>query len=184
MLAALTPDPAGYKRRYGLAPAAVLVIVAVFYVARLIPPVPLSMQYAGIFRSVERVGGEFRLVYEKPAWYKFWVKDDRDFKARPGDTLYCFTRVFAPRRFTHQIYIHWLSKDPVSGKWIGHDRIPLNISGGRGAGFRGDALKENYEPGQWRVDIEIEDGRVLGDVRFQIENDTSTQPRELITRVM
>ncbi len=183
-LAGLTPEPGRYLRRYGFAPAAVLVVVAVFYVEKLIPPVPLSMQYAGIFQSVERAGGEFKLVYQKPPWYKFWVKDNRDFKARPGDTLYCFTRVFAPRRFTHQIFIRWLSKDPVSGKWVSHDRIPLSISGGRGEGFRGDAAKSNYEPGEWRVDIETEDGRALGGVRFRIENDASMEPRELVTRVM
>jgi hypothetical protein len=183
-LSRLTPDPARYVRRYSLAPMAVLIIVAVFYAAKLIPPVPLSMQYAGVFHSVERNGSVFTLEYEKPAWYKFWVKDDRDFKARPGDVVYFFTRVFAPRRFTSQIYIRWLSKDPATGTWVSHDRIPLGITGGRGEGFRGEAAKANYAPGEWRVDVESADGRALGGVNFQIENDASTGTRTLLSRAM
>ena len=48
-LAGLTTDKGRYLRRYGFAPAAVLVVVAVFYVEKLIPPVPLSMHICGNF---------------------------------------------------------------------------------------------------------------------------------------
>jgi hypothetical protein len=182
-LGRLTPDPRGYLRRFGFAPAVVLVLVALFYFFKLIPPVPLSMQYAGIFRAVEREGDRYKLTYQKPPWYKPWVRDNRHFKARPGDNIYCFTRVFAPRRFAHQIYIRWFSQN-ASGKWIARDRIPLVVSGGRGEGFRGLAMKSNYEPGNWRVDIETQDGRALGGVRFYVEPDDSTEQREYISRLM
>lgn len=183
-LAFLSLDRSTYLSHHGWAPGLVLIIVAIFYVGKLIPPVPLSMQYAGIFQSVEKEGTQYKLTYEKPAWYKFWVKDNRDFKARPGDVVHCFTRIFAPRRFTHQIYIRWFSKDVSSGKWIARDRIPLTVTGGRGEGFRGEVAKSNYEPGDWRIDIETADGRALGGLKFHIETDPSNEPRDMQVRWM
>jgi hypothetical protein len=84
-------------------------------------------------------------------------------------------RVFAPRRFSHQIYVHWQKRE-MSG-WTSRDRIPLEISGGRGEGFRGVTAKAQYEPGRWRVDIETEDGRVLGGETFTIREDDASSPR-------
>jgi len=183
-LAKLTPAPVQARWRYGWSPALVLVIVAVLYVEKLIPPVPLSMQYAGIYRNISREGDRFKLTYEKPPWYAFWRHDDREFKARPGDHIFCFTRVFAPRRFTHEIYLRWYKKDAGTGRWLPSDRIALDISGGRAQGFRGYGMKSNYEAGRWRVDIETEDGRALGGVTFNVEVDASTEERKLIDRWM
>ncbi len=177
-LAKLAPDRRRARWRYGWSPASIMIIVAALYAAKLIPPVPLSMQYAGIFQNVIKDGDKFRLVYEKPSWYTFWRKDNRHFHARPGDQIFCFTRVFAPRHFTHQIYVAWFKKNEVTGEWMSSDRIPLAIFGGREDGFRGYTVKSNYEPGVWRVDIETEDGRTLGGVKLEVTPDNSTEPRK------
>lgn len=183
-LARRMPEPKRAYWRMGWSPGVIMLLIAFLYTQKLIPPVPLSMQYAGIYQNVAREGDRFKLTYQKPPWYKFWRHDDRNFKARPGDRVYCFTRVFAPRRFTHQIYLRWYKKDETSGEWTPTDRIPLSISGGRDEGFRGYGMKSNYEPGRWRVDVETTDGRALGGAHFKIAADSSVDDREWKVRWM
>lgn len=155
------------------APGVVLALLVVFYSLRLIPPVPLSLQFAGVFHKVQRENAEFVLTYRKPPFYAFWRKDDRVFWARPEDTVYCFTRIFAPSRFTGQIYMRWLTQD-ASGTWVTSQRVPLEIHGGRGQGFRAFSAKSRYTPGRWRVDVETEDERVIGSTAFTLKADSTT----------
>ena len=167
-LARLYEDRKAARWRLGWAPAVVLSLVVFFYGMKWIPPVPLSLQYAGIFHSVERTDKGYRLTYRKPPWYLFWREDDRPYVAAADNAIYCFVRVFAPRHFTHRIYLHWRHR-LESGRWQNVDRIPLSVSGGRGEGFRGYAAKTNYEPGRWDVMVETEDGRALGGVEFTVK---------------
>lgn len=166
--------------RLGWSPVLVLILVAVFYFAKWIPPVPLSMQYAGIFRSVELQGDRYRLTYLKPPWTRFWQDSEHLFLAREGDRVYFFTRIFGPSRFEHRVFLRWELKDPRRNRWIRSDRIPLHVKGGRDQGYRGYAYKENYQPGVWRVEVETEDGRVLGGVVFRIEKDPSLEERVIL----
>jgi hypothetical protein len=183
-LARYEPNPKKAYWTLGWSPAVVLLLVVVFYVNRWIPPVPLSMQYAGIYHQVNKEGNRYQLKSIKWPWYQFWRSDDRPFLARPGDSIHCFVRVFAPSRFRNQIYLHW-GYQPVNAKrFITSDRIPLSIFGGRGEGFRGYSAKTNYQPGHWRVVIEIEDGRALGEVEFDVKSDPNTDERAWKTTLM
>jgi hypothetical protein len=176
-LADLHLEPEKARVRLGWSPVLVLILVAVFYFAKWIPPVPLSMQYAGIFRNVEPQAGHYRLTYLKPPWTRFWQESEHLFLAREGDRVYFFTRIFGPSRFEHRVFLRWELKDPRGNRWIRSDRIPLPVKGGREQGYRGYAYKENYQPGEWRVEVETEDGRVLGGVVFRIEKDPSLEER-------
>jgi hypothetical protein len=49
------------------------------------------------------------------------------------------------------------------------DSIPIRIVGGREQGFRGYGLKSNYQPGEWKVQVETTDGREIGRVYFDLE---------------
>jgi hypothetical protein len=183
-LAAMEPEP---KRAYwtlSWSPVVVLSLVVIFYVNKWIPPVPLSMQYAGIYHDIQRSGDGYLLRYPSWPWYQFWRSESRPFLARSGDTIYCFVRVFGPRRFRDQVYLHWQYSPEGSKKFHTSDRIPLAIYGGRGEGFRGYAVKTNYSSGRWRVDVETSDGRPLGNVVFEVREDTRQEEREWSARKM
>jgi hypothetical protein len=70
-----------------------LIMAATFLLLRLVnivPPVPLSLQSAGIYHSVTKDYPKYILKHEK-AWWKFWHRGDQSFTARPDDKLFFFT---------------------------------------------------------------------------------------------
>ena len=164
---ARVPDKFALARRQILVPlGSVLIGFLAFYLFRLIPPVPLSIPFIGIYHQVERTPQGFRLSHERPAW-RFWHNGDQWFLAQPGDRIYVYFRVFSPARFADDVQLRWLWKDPARG-WVVHDTIPIRIVGGREQGFRGYGVKSNYQPGDWKVQVETTDGREIGRVYFNL----------------
>jgi hypothetical protein len=176
----LAPGPDAVAERRGLfVPAAgVLVFIGALYVLRLIPPVPLSVQFQGIYHEVFRDARGFTLVYTDPPAWAPWRRDSRPFERRSGDRLHYFVRVFAPSGFRHRVVIRWDVFHPTSGTWMTTDRILLDVVGGRADGFRGATVKSNFMPGEWRVTAETEDGRALATLTFRVEEDTTTGERQ------
>lgn len=144
----------------------VLLIFIIFYVLGWIPPVPLSVKKQGIYHLVEKKDGQYFLSTEKDPW-KFWQSGDQNFKARPQDKIYFYAQIYSPARFSDQIFIQWLWKDPVKG-WQKTDRIQLHILGGRKEGFRGFTSKSNYQPGEWRVQVETAMGHEISRLNFEV----------------
>src|SRR5262245_20383959 len=134
-LARSTHDARGVMRRMAVPAFAVQGLLAAAYFEGVIPPVPLSVQYIGIYHEVvppgrevapaapadpqqaSLVGGRlagggaaaarsYQLRHLRP-WWKVWQHGDQDFAARPGDVIYCFARVFAPSGFRDAVYVHW-----------------------------------------------------------------------------
>lgn len=136
-----------------------------FYIFKLIPPIPLSAQHLGIYHNIEKDFPTYKLSHEKPRW-RFWETGDEVFRAMPGDKIYVFTRIFAPGGFEDKIILHFLIE--TSDGYKTSDKIPLNITGGRGEGFRGFAYKTNYTPGDWRVQVETKDGLEIARVNFEV----------------
>ena len=174
----LVPPDAGRlaERRRLFAPAAgVLVCIGVLYVLNLIPPVPLSVQFHGIYHDVRREGRGYTLVYEDtPGWWP-WRQDSRPFVRQDGDRLHYFARVFAPSGFRHRVMIRWEFFE--AGAWTTTDRIPLELVGGRAEGFRGAAVKANFTTGRWRVTAETDDGRAIATLDFRVEDDAGARER-------
>jgi hypothetical protein len=165
-----------------LAPAVgIQLLFTTLYFAGLIPPVPLSVRYMGIYHGVEKGDGEYQLTYTRPFW-KFWQHGDQTFLARPGDAIICFASIFSPTRFRDQLQIRWLFRDG-RGNWQSADAIPLPVSGGREEGYRTVTRKTNYQPGDWRVQIETSDGREVGRIHFKVEADPDTGERTQKTEV-
>jgi hypothetical protein len=144
----------------------VLGLFLIFYFLGWIPPVPLSIQNMGVYHLIEKKEGQYILHHENP-WYKFWNTGDQDFKAEPGDKIYFFAKIFSPGRFSDSVILHWFYKDPKRG-WQSADRIPMGITGGRKGGFRGFAIKQNYQEGEWRVSVETTDQREIGRLYFDV----------------
>jgi hypothetical protein len=137
------------------------------YYVRLIPPVPLSIPFIGVYHSVEKVPEGYKLSHERP-WWKFWHNGDQMFLAQTSDKIYVFFRIFSPSRFADQVLVRWYWHDNRAG-WTLQDSIPIKIMGGREEGFRGYGVKSNYQPGSWKVQIETLDEREIGRVYFDLE---------------
>lgn len=162
--------------------AGIHTVFALLYFAHAIPPVPLSVEYMGIFHGVKKESGEYQLSYTRPRW-KFWQHGDQTFFARPGDAVFCFAQIFSPSGFNDKLQVRWLFKDERRG-WIAQDAIPLPISGGREEGYRAFTKKENYQPGVWRIQVETLEGHEVGRIGFTIVTDDNAEERvvQTITR--
>jgi hypothetical protein len=161
----------------------ILAIFAILYFAHAIPPVPLSVRYMGVYHDVKKVDGSYELSYTRSTdFFSFWQHGDQQFSARAGDEIYCYARIFSPARFKDQLHVRWLFFDSKLG-WKTSDMIPLPVVGGREDGYRGFTKKTNYQPGQWRVQIETNDNREIGRINFNIETDETTDERVMETKV-
>jgi DUF2914 family protein len=149
------------------APAVALIVVLVlFYFLHWIPPVPLSMKFAGVYHKIEKIEGRYRLSFEEGAWYQFWKRSDDPF--RGAGPVHCFTAVFAPVALHTTIIHHWQYRPSGRSdrKFVTTDRIPMQIAGGRESGYRGYTVKGRLDPGEWRVDVETSEGRIIGRIGF------------------
>jgi len=82
-----------------------------------------------------------------------------------AEGLFAFTAINAPRGLKERIYHEWVH----NGRRV--DRIPLDISGGRKAGYRAWSHKLNFPAdaaGKWRVQVMTEAGQMIGMLRFEV----------------
>jgi hypothetical protein len=161
------PERYAAAREQMLMPFGLMLIVFLgAYLLRVIPPVPLSIPFIGVYHSVERTQDTYRLSHERPEW-AFWRNGDQKFRAQPGDRVYVFFRVFSPASFADEVSMRWFWR--AERGWALQDTIPIRIVGGRAEGFRGYGFKSRYPPGEWKVQIETTDGREIGRVYFDVE---------------
>jgi hypothetical protein len=110
---------------------------------RAVPAVPMSLVHVEI--------GTRRAGYD--------VVNPTDQLDKAPRTLVCATAIFAPVG-VHEGLLHvWRQDGEVM------DRIPLEIEGGREAGFRTYSIKHNFgdaPDGEWSCAVETETGQFLG----------------------
>ncbi len=169
------------RRQILLPLGCVLVAFLASYLLRVIPPVPLSIPFIGVYHGVERTEEGYRLAHER-TWWRFWHNGDQQFRAQPDDKVYVYFRVFSPGRFSDEVRMRWYWKPGEGRRWALQDTIPIKIVGGRKEGFRGYGVKANYQPGPWKVQVETTDGREIGRVYFELENFPAV-PRLLTTEL-
>jgi hypothetical protein len=177
-----THDPRWTFTRAVVPSLGVQVLLLVLYFAGVVPPVPLSLKYIGVYHEVEKVqtedGKQEILRYVSPG-FKPWEHGAQTFKARKGDKVYVWTRIFAPRKFRDGIKVRWAWEDPRLG-WQWTDAIPLTVRHSGDKGWWGSTYKQNWVPGDWKVRVETDDGRVIGAISLTIEQDEGTQLREFV----
>lgn len=149
----------------------ILITFGVLYYSNIIPPVPLAVRDIGIFYSVERVGGNYLVMYEKGKWYEFWNKflnkSDSIIYLKDTNTASCFSAVFAPTELNTPIFHVWDKFNEDSGIWEEKGRFNFPITGGRIAGYRGYSEK-TVTKGRWRCSVETERGALLGRVDVKV----------------
>jgi DUF2914 family protein len=175
-----TPERQSAVRNQMLVPFGLMLILFLgAYLLRVIPPVPLSVPFIGVYHSVERTPDGYRLSHERPAWI-FWRNGDQHFRAQPGDRVYVFFRVFSPASFADEVRMRWFHREAQG--WALQDTIPIKIVGGRAEGFRGYGFKSKYQPGAWKVQIETNDEREIGRVYFDLEP-VPASPRSFVVDI-
>jgi len=159
---------------------ALVVLCTVLYFLNWIPPIPLSLKFGGIYNQIKKHQDEYILTYEKGPWYSVW-KQSND-RVGIEDPVYCFSSVFAPVTLQTTIYHHWQWRPFDEREYFKTtDRIPIIITGGREKGYRLYTTKHRVQPGEWRVNVETEDGRILGRMTFFAQENFS--PRHVLTTI-
>lgn len=162
------PTASRWEPVLSVLPAIGLIVVMVgFYFLNWIPPVPLSMKFGGVYRQIAKADGAYSLTFEEGDWYQFWKRSDDPF--RGTGPVHCFTAVFAPVNLHTTVYHRWQYRPAAGRNFSTTDRIALAISGGREGGYRGYTIKQGVTPGDWRVDAETAEGRIIGRVSFRVE---------------
>ncbi len=154
-------------KRFGWPPLAIFTAMVLLYFLNWIPPVPLALKDSGIYRSVKRIENRYEVRYTKPEWWQVFKKDDSTFEYTAGDTVFCFAAVFAPTALDERIVHHWQARD-AKGDWVTTDRVGYAMRGGRDGGWRGFTRKLHAVPGDWRVEVKTERGRLLGRVPIEV----------------
>ncbi len=149
-----------------LAPALIVQFVFVgLYFFKVLPPVPISLKYMGIYHHIEKHEGQFLLNYERH-WLRFWQSGAQTFTKREGDKVYCFVSVFSPTQFKENLRLQWYQRSQKG--WLKVDSVSLPIVGGRDQGYRGFVYKANFDLGQWQVRVTTSDGREVGRISFNV----------------
>ena len=160
--------------------AAIYVTMNVFYFLNLIPPIPLSLQDAGVHHAISRnAEGNYAVQTEDPGLFHFF-RFMETFHAMPGASAYVYSAIFSPTSLNTNIVHEWQFYEPKRG-WTTVGRVELPVHGGRGGGYRTYSVKTGIAAGAWRVDVETPSGALLGRVRFNVILQTSEPP--LVTQV-
>ncbi len=156
-------------------------LINFMYFVNIIPPIPLALQDAGVYREIlRRADGSYELVGEKKELLDMF-RPTQKVSLISGEPLYFYSAVFAPTKLETTIVHRWQYFDDTSGEWVTASDIAFPISGGRGEGYRGYSMKTALFPGLWRVRVMTERGAVIGQFRFEILSATQILPLEKIT---
>ncbi|RKH05214.1 DUF2914 domain-containing protein [Corallococcus sp. CA053C] len=160
------------------------------YLLGVIPPVPLAVQYSGIYHEVKRVSaGVYHLTSEERPWWKVWTlwhHGDQEFSLRPGEQPVYFFRIFAPKGFApYHVRVRWYYDHPEKG-WtsLGKGYLATVSSNGTEGGYRFYARPgAPPKPGDWRVVLETEEGHEINRLGFTVVPDERTEPRPVTVDV-
>ena len=153
-------------RRIRIGAFVVLVLMNIFYFTNILPPLPLSAETAGIYHSVWRVPGNYLATSESKPWHVRYLGAPPALHISLGDSLYAYSSIFAPTALNTTIVHRWQWYDATTKQWVTRAAIAYPIVGGRDGGYRGYSSVLIQETGQWRVNVETADGRLITRLPF------------------
>ncbi len=145
--------------------AAIFLAMNILYFTNLIPPIPLSLKDAGIYHGLEVEGGNYLLSKENHGIWGYFQLRQR-FHTSLGQDVYAYSSIFSPPSLDTQIVHQWQYKK--DGEWVTESRILLNVSGGRGGGFRTFSKRSDLKDGYWRVNVKTVQGQLIGRINFKV----------------
>lgn len=152
--------------------AGIVIAMNALYFTGLIPPLPLGLKSVVVAHSLTRTVEGYELTIEDDrVWYEFWRPQVIHYV--PGTTLYAFTAVFAPVKFSTAVVHDWERYD--GERWVSTGAVSFPIAGGRSEGYRGYSMKSYPAPGKWRVSVRTASGQTIGRYGFEIR-DAVTPP--------
>lgn len=157
----------------------IYLLITVFYVLKLIPPVPLALEEGIVAHNIRMENNRYHLTIERNNSYMFWKDYREKFVYKPKEKVYVFTSIFAPTDLKKSIIHRWKWYNPNTELWEVVEDISYDIIGGRDNGFRGYTYKSNLKLGQWEVDVITEEELVLGVIDFEIIIDSTRTPHRL-----
>jgi MFS family permease len=158
----------------------VLVLMHFFYVANVLPPLPLSATAAGVYHDVWHVPGQYYGSQESYAWPVRYLGVTRTLHMVRGGLVYAYSSIYAPVSLSTTITHRWQWYDSLSQTWVTKAAVAYPIQGGREGGYRGYTNMRVDTEGSWRVRVETGDGRALEVLPFTIAFVSTTPP---LTRV-
>jgi len=148
--------------------ASIFLLMNFFYFMNLIPPIPLSVQDAGVYYEIERVNNRYRVLKEECyAWDNCFFTHERRHIKNEREVIYLYSAVFAPEEMTLNVVHQWQRYSKEDNSWQTMGTVPFSVKGGRDTGYRWFTYY-NVFPGYWRVNIKTETGQTIGRKNFHV----------------
>jgi hypothetical protein len=141
-------------------------LMHLFYFTNIIPPIPLALKDSGVYQKVEKKSGDYMFSSFTNSFSLKSMK--REYVVPSNSSVYFYSSVYAPVRFTQQIVHTWQKKN-TKGDWITVSKIAFPIYGGSDSGYRGYSISNTVTQGTYRVLVETDGGQVLGGEYFLIK---------------
>ena len=136
------------------------------------PPLPLSLQDAGIYHEIIRTqDGNYAIREEPTAWsaaLQTYFGIYPTYHMTEGDIAYAYSAVFSPVSLNTTVIHEWQQYDPTTKQWLTKDEIPLTVIGGRENGYRTYSLYRHLTTGTWRVNVKTESDQTIGRMVFPV----------------
>jgi hypothetical protein len=147
---------------------AITAVMNVFYFTGILPPLPLALSDVGVYHAIKHTGAVYEVQEESQPWTVRFGLERPVVHVAPNEKLALYSAVFAPIRMTTPITHRWQWWDSRVKHWQTLSTVSFAISGGREHGYRGYSLKSGPRAGDWRVNIDSADGRLIGRLTFNV----------------
>jgi hypothetical protein len=156
--------------------AAILAVMNAFYFARILPPLPLAAADTGIYYGVQHKGNDYIVTEDVQPWYVKMGFASPTMRVTADQPLYLYAAVFAPIKLATRVSHIWQWYDPVHKHWMTQSIVSFAINGGREGGYRAYSIKKKPKPGEWRVNVESIDHRLIAREKFLVEQVAAPVP--------